>query len=117
MKTVVLGLAAACALLTAAPAAAQPTPDDQKVMTDYYSCMRQAARRLEPSEEPAEAIARASRVLCQPQSDAVMQVWIRLAPQQAEANNDRAIAWGDTEAIAEVLATRLCRKAKDCRSF
>jgi len=114
---------AACAIslacLVGLPASvqAQPTPDDQAVLDAYYDCARSAARRLEPSGEAAEAIGRASRVLCQKESSVAVQAWLRMNPAKAAENIERTLVWGDTVATAEVISIRLCRQAKDCRSF
>lgn len=109
-----LGLAVLCG---PSRAAAQATAEDQAALDAYYDCARAAARRLEPSGEAAEAIGRATRVLCQKESSGAVQAWLRMNPAKAAENIERTVAWGDTVAMAEVISIRLCRQAKDCRTF
>jgi len=136
MPTVRAGLLAACAVVAAGLASpgaraqeaqedqqaeqarqAQQAQAEQAVLDAYYDCAKAAARRLEPSGESADVIGRATRVLCQKESAGAVRVWLKISPNKAADNIERTLVWGDTVAAAEVISIRLCRQAKDCRSF
>ena len=91
-------------MLSLLVALAAPAPDTD--VRAFMLCARQAAVRLEPSEDAPEDVAAAAVFSCQ-----------QLEAKLLSDNPERAGDYRRTAlfyARAQAVAARLCRKTKDC---
>ena len=92
--------------LVFALAAAAPSDD---IVRDYMLCVRRTAARLEPSGDSPTDIAEAAKVYCTPTRTAALNSALKAGNSTAEIE-----AAADLYGRAQVVASRLCRKTKDC---
>lgn len=95
----------AIALMAAAPT--------DGVVKDYLLCVRRMAVRFEPSGESPTDIADAAKTYCHPERGAAINSGRDLKGGTGPSVDEMENAATDY-ARAQVVAARLCRRAKDC---